>query len=78
MKRVEILWQDALSLSEWRLLIGAGDLLPMTIQTLGYLLEETEKRIVIVSQVEATERDDRICADVHIIPRGGILSIKEI
>jgi len=78
MKRVEIFWQDAVTHSELRLLEDARDLPPVIMQVLGYMIEETDKTIVIVGQVEATDREDRVCADVHVIPRGCILNIKEI
>jgi len=50
----------------------------MEIKILGYLIEEKKNSITIASQVETTEDEHRMCADVHIIPRGCILSIKEI
>jgi len=78
MKRVEIFWQDTTSHTEWRCLHEARDLSPMEIKILGYLIEEKKNSITIASQVETTEDEHRMCADVHIIPRGCILSIKEI
>lgn len=78
MKRVEIFWQDTVTHSELRLLEDARNLPPVVMQVMGYILEETPNTIVILGQVEVTEREDRVCADVHIIPRGCILSMKEI
>jgi len=78
-ERVEVEWQDAAHNErqvEWK---RAGEEPLITIKILGYLVEETEEAVVVVSEIyKGYEGEHQDCRGVHAIPRGNVKAIRRL
>lgn len=76
-KSVEVIWNDASSNSEtW---VSVADIsAPEQVNTCGWLVRDTPDYITVASSVSADGRDDDIVGNTMTIPRGMIVTIKEL
>lgn len=73
---VNVVWLDTneVSLSAWQSKEELLNSAFCTIDSLGYLIEETEERVVIAADKDIKNEDD-IFGRAQIIPRGVVLRI---
>tara|TARA_Y100001973_G_scaffold28905_1_gene43607 strand:+ start:45 stop:308 length:264 start_codon:yes stop_codon:yes gene_type:complete len=72
---VLITWMDICSCdAAWMSLEDALEYCPTPIQTLGWIIEDNEEYVVVVSSY-STEEDDRVFGSVCAIPRSVIESV---
>ena len=74
MKVVEVQWRDTCSYSEMMSFDDAVAHDPMTVTQVGYLLQETEDVITLVSEM----LEDDFVRGITVIPRGSILIISKL
>ena len=75
MKAVLIEWLDAVSFDPWEELTEAKKLEPHVIQSLGWLVEEDDKKIIIAG---AWDLEREGVASSWAIPKTWLISMKEI
>ena len=72
---VLVTWVDICSCdAAWMSLEDALEYAPSPIKTVGWIIEDNEEYIVMVSSF-SVEEDDRVCGSVSAIPRSVIESI---
>jgi len=68
-------WLDIIGDDEWRTLKEASSIEPQRFTTLGYLIRNDDKAIVVCSSFSP---DDDTVGSVTSIPLGAVTSLKEV
>lgn len=75
MKQILVTWFDAVSQDEWTDIEEAKKLEPHVITTLGWLVFEDEKRLVVSC---SHDKEREAVASSWAIPKSWVVEIKEI
>lgn len=75
MKAVIVKWLDAVSHDPWEEIPDAKQIEPHVIQSLGWLVEEDERKVVIAGSWDI-EREG--VASIWSIPKNWLIELKEI
>jgi len=74
-RRVEIHWQDAGSSTGWRSKDETAKMDPLACRSLGYLVIQTKKKIVLAASQSVSNGD---IGDRMVIPRSWVLKILNV
>lgn len=75
MKPVFVSWLDAVSEDAWTSIDEAKEEEPPVIMSLGYLIYEDDKKLVIAANLDETNGN---CSAILSIPRTWLLEMKEL
>jgi len=71
---VEVLWHDTSGHHKWFDSEGWGDIEPIVVRTMGYMVQKNKIMVRLCMSV----RDDSIIGDLMVIPRGCVVHIKKL